>query len=223
MAQIVGILPASGSATRLGGIPKFCLPLTDEQNILQWHVEQMLKVCDVVKISTKKDWMPIVNAMNFPAGVIVYQVEPSTMSGAIDSMTRNDNIDNNKYLIGMPDTYMPGSDGEFYRQLAESDADVTVAAFDCHPDLMGRVGQIKFDELNNVESVVDKQADCSYPYMWGALAFKGLKVNPFLQNPGLEIPKWIEEGRDVKAVIAKGKYLDIGTVNGLKLLYREEL
>jgi len=33
---------------------------------------------------------------------------------------------------------------------------------------------------------------------------------------------WVNAGKNVKAIIAKGKYLDIGTVNGLKMLYREE-
>ena len=40
----IGILPASGKASRIGGIPKFCLPVSEEESILQWHVNQMLEV-----------------------------------------------------------------------------------------------------------------------------------------------------------------------------------
>jgi hypothetical protein len=220
MAAIIGLLPASGSASRLGGIPKFCLPLTDTQNILQWHVEQMLKVCDIVKISTRKSWLPIVNQMELPPEAVVYEIEPSTMSDALVKMMVNPN---SKYIIGMPDTYMPGSDGEFYKQLAESNADVTLAAFDCHQDLMGRVGQIKFDEFGKVIDALDKTAGCEYSYMWGAMSIQNIFIDEELPNPGVQIMDWVNQGNNVKAVIAKGKYLDIGTVNGLKMLYREEL
>ena len=220
MAAIIGLLPASGSASRLGGIPKFCLPLTDSQNILQWHVEQMLKVCDIVKISTRATWMPIVKQMDLPSEVMLYEIEPSTMSDAVLKMMSHQD---SKYIIGMPDTYMPGSSGDFYKQLAKSDANVTLAAFDCHLDLMGRVGQILFDENGSVIDCKDKVKNCPYPYMWGAMALKNVYINEELPNPGLQINDWIEDGKDVKAVISKGKYLDIGTVNGLKMLYREEL
>jgi len=220
MAAIIGLLPASGSASRLGGIPKFCLPLTDTQNILQWHVEKMLEVCDIVKISTRSAWLPIVNQMDLPPTAVVYEIEPSTMSDALVKMMVNPK---SKYIIGMPDTYMPGSNGEFYKQLAESDADVTLAAFDCHEDLMGRVGQIKFDESNNVIDSLDKTLGCDYNYMWGAMAVQNVYINEEFPNPGVQIMDWVNEGKDVKAVVAKGKYLDIGTVNGLKMLYREKI
>lgn len=220
MAAIIGLLPASGSASRLGGIPKFCLPLNEKQTILEWHVEKMLEVCDIVKISTRKTWIPIVNQMDLPPTAVVYEIEPSTMSDALVKMMVNPN---SKYIIGMPDTYIPGSDGEFYKQLAESEANVTLSAFDCHEDLMGRVGQIKFDEFGNVSDALDKTKGCEYPYMWGAMALQGVYVNEELPNPGIQINDWINEGKKVKAVIAKGKYLDIGTINGLKLLYREEI
>lgn len=220
MAEVIGLLPASGSASRLGGIPKFCLPLNDKQTILEWHIEQMLKVCDVVKISTKKDWLPIVNQMDLPPNVLVYEIEPSTMSDALVKMM---NDSESKYLIGMPDTYMPGSDGEFYKDLAESNADVTLSVFNCHEDLMGRVGQIKFNEFGIVQDSLDKTEGCEYPYMWGAMAVQNVFVDKNLSHPGLQIMNWVNEGKRVRAVVARGRYLDVGTVNGLKMLYREDL
>jgi hypothetical protein len=220
MAAIIGLLPASGSASRLGGIPKFCLPLNDKQTILEWHVEQMLKVCDIVKISTRKAWLPIVNQMDLPPTAVVYEIEPSTMSDALLKMMVNPN---SRYIIGMPDTYMPESNGDFYRELAESKSDVTLAAFNCHEDLMGRVGQIKFDEFGIVKDALDKTAGCNYPYMWGAMAIQNVYLDEELPHPGIQIMDWVNKGKNVKAFVAKGRYLDIGTVNGLKMLYREEL
>ena len=220
MAATIGLLPASGSASRLGGIPKFCLPLNEKQTMLEWHVEQMLKVCDIVKISTRKIWLPIVNQMDLPPTAVVYEIEPSTMSDALCKMIVNPD---SKYIIGMPDTYMPGSDGEFYNDLAKSNADVTLSVFPCHEDLMGRVGQVKFDQFGKVQDALDKNVGCDYPYMWGAMAIQNVSLNQELPHPGIQIMDWVNEGRTVKAIPAKGRYLDIGTVNGLKMLYREEI
>lgn len=216
MAAIIGLLPASGSASRLGGIPKFCLPLTDNQNILQWHVEQMLKVCDIVKIATRKNWLPIVNQMDLPPTAVIYEIEPSTMSDALVKMMVNPN---SKYIIGMPDTYMHGSNGEFYKQLAESTADVTLSVFKCHDDLKGRVGQILFEEDGSVIDSKDKTKECNYDYMWGAMSVQNVYIDEELPHPGIQIKNWIDEGKSVKAIEATGEYLDIGTVDGLKLLY----
>lgn len=220
MVEVIGLLPASGSASRLGGIPKFCLPLNDNQTILEWHIEKMLKVCDFVKISTRKAWLPIVNQMHLPSMVSIYEIEPSTMSDALLKMMTNPN---SKYIIGMPDTYMPESDGEFYSQLAKSNSDVTLAAFNCHEDLMGRVGQIKFDEFGNIQDALDKTLGCDYGYMWGAMSIQNINLNEKLSHPGIQIMDWVRDGKSVKAFIAKGRYLDIGTVNGLKMLYKEEI
>jgi hypothetical protein len=59
--------------------------------------------------------------------------------------------------------------------------------------------------------------------MWGAMAIQNVYLNEELPHPGIQIKDWLDEGKSVKAIKAKGKYLDIGTVNGLKMLYREEL
>jgi hypothetical protein len=35
--------------------------------------------------------------------------------------------------------------------------------------------------------------------------------------------EWVKEGKKVKAIKVKGKYLDVGTVDALKSLYRDIL
>ncbi len=97
----IGVLPASGKASRIGGIPKFCLPISDERSLLQWHVEQMLEVCDEVRVSTRPEWIPIIQNMDMNIKLIVK--EPSTMSDAIKFMIGDYN---DTVLVGMPDTYI---------------------------------------------------------------------------------------------------------------------
>ena len=108
----IGVLPASGRASRVGGIPKFCLPISDERSLLQWHVEQMLEVCDEVRISTRSEWIPIVQNMNMNVKIIVR--EPSTMSDAINFMIGDYN---DTVVVGMPDTYILNGPQNIYKEL----------------------------------------------------------------------------------------------------------
>jgi hypothetical protein len=218
--KVIGLLPASGTASRLGGIPKFCLPLNENENLLQWHIKHLLNFCDSVNLSTRKIWMPIVMQMKLPKNVYLYEIEPTSMSDAIEKMSLDDGA---KYIVGMPDTYMPDSEGDFYRELCESTADVTLAAFPCDRNLKGHVGQISIDENGDVLDVMDKVFDCEYEFMWGAFSLDGVRLDPTRSTPSLQIMEWVKEGKKVKAIKVKGKYLDVGTVDALKSLYRDIL
>jgi len=217
---IVGVLPASGRASRIGGIPKFCLPISDERSLLQWHVEQMLEVCDEVRVCTRKDWVPIIQNMNMNIKLIVH--EPSTMSDAIKFMIGeyNDTV-----LVGMPDTYILNATGNIYKELfKETTADLVLGIWECTEELKGRVGQVLISSDNRVSSSRDKVFDCDYPYMWGTMLFRKNMIryiDPKLEHPGKQIQDWIDESANIKAVQIGGRYMDIGTLRGLKQLYRE--
>jgi hypothetical protein len=216
--SIIGVLPASGKASRVGGIPKFCLPISDERSLIQWHVEQMLEVCDEVRVSTKAEWVPIIQNMDMNIKLIVR--EPSTMSDAVKFMIgeHNDTV-----LIGMPDTFILGSQNNIYKEMIKSDGDLVLATWECTEDLKGRVGQILISD-NKVLSSKDKVLNCDYPDMWGAMLFrKNLirYVDTELDHPGKQIQEWIDMNLDVRAVQLGGKYMDIGTLKGLKQLYKE--
>ena len=136
--NVIGVLPASGKASRIGGIPKFCLPISDERSLLQWHVEQMLEVCDEVRVATRPEWVPIIQNMDMNIKLIVK--EPSTMSDAIKFMIGeyNDTV-----LVGMPDTYILNAPGNIYKELFKDDkADLVLGVWECSEELKGRVGQV---------------------------------------------------------------------------------
>ena len=215
---IVGVLPASGKASRVGGIPKFCLPISDERSLLQWHVEQMLEVCDEVIVSTRAEWVPIIQNMDMNIKLIVR--EPSTMSDAVKFMVGEHN---HTVLIGMPDTFILGAQTNIYKEMIKSEGDVVLGAWKCTDDLKGRVGQISLSGYK-VLSSKDKVQDCEYEYMWGTMLFrKNLirYVDTDLDHPGKQIQEWIDMSLDVRAVKPGGQYMDIGTLKGLKRLYRE--
>lgn len=216
--SVIGVLPASGKASRVGGIPKFCLPISDERSLIQWHVEQMLEVCDEVRVSTRAEWVPIIQNMDMNIKLIVR--EPSTMSDAVKFMIGeyNDTV-----LVGMPDTFILGSQNNIYKEMIKSDGDLVLATWECTEDLKGRVGQILVSG-DKVLSSKDKVSDCDYSDMWGAMLFrKNLirYVDTELEHPGKQIQEWIDMNLNIKSIRPGGKYMDIGTLKGLKRLYRE--
>lgn len=216
----IGVLPASGRASRIGGIPKFCLPISDERSLLQWHVEQMLEVCDEVRVSTRSEWVPIVQNMDMNIKLIVR--EPSTMSDAINFMIGeyNDTV-----LVGMPDTYILNAPGNIYKELfKENTADLVLGVWKCTDELKGRVGQVLIDANNKVYQSKDKVLDCDFPYMWGTMLFRKNMIRYIdteSDHPGKQIQNWIDDGLQIKAVRSGGQYMDIGTLKGLKQLYKE--
>jgi hypothetical protein len=211
----IGLLPASGKATRLNGIPKFLLPLEGHNTIINWHVKMMLQVCDEVQICTRANWISFLMDMGFPSNVKFNVIEPSTLSHALSEMM----LENNKYLFGMPDTWIANTSENMYEELSKSEADVTLGAFKCSDFLIGQVGQLNIDDDLNIIDLREKDSSCTYPHMWGSMAFNNIKLNPSLLYPSMQIMDWIAEGKSVKAVKLQGDYIDAGSFEGLKRLY----
>jgi len=214
----IGILPASGKASRIGGIPKFCLPISDEQSLIQWHVDQMLEVCDEVRVSTRSSWIPIIQSMNMNIKLIA--LEPSTMSHAVKFLIGDYN---DTVVVGMPDTYINKANNNIYKEMLSSHGDLVLGTWDCTDDIKGRVGQVLLSD-NRVIASMDKDINCTYPHIWGTMLFRKNLVryiDPELDHPGKQIQEWIDMNLDVRAVQAGGKYMDIGTLSGLKELYKE--
>jgi GTP:adenosylcobinamide-phosphate guanylyltransferase len=218
--SVIGVLPASGKAARIGGIPKFCLPISDQRSLIQWHVEQMLEVCDEVRVSTRAEWVPIIQNMDMNIKLIVR--EPSTMSDAIKFMIgeHNDTV-----MVGMPDTFILNAQTNIYKEMMKEDkADLVLGVWECVDDLKGRVGQVLVSSDSRVTASQDKTENCDYKDMWGTMLFRKNMIrylDPSLEHPGKQIQEWIDKGSNIKAVRPGGKYMDIGTLRGLKQLYRE--
>lgn len=216
----IGVLPASGKASRIGGIPKFCLPISDERSLLQWHVEQMLEVCDEVRVSTKPEWIPIIQNMDMNIKLIVK--EPSTMSDAIKFMIGDYN---DTVLVGMPDTYILNAPLNIYKEMMKDiNADLVLGIWECLEELKGRVGQVMVSGSGKVLKSKDKVLDCDYKDMWGTMLFRKNMIryiDPSLDHPGKQIQEWIDKGSNIQSVRPGGRYMDIGTLRGLKQLYKE--
>ena len=214
--KCIGILPASGKATRLSGIPKFCLPIASNLTLIEWHVNQMLEVCDEVRISTRRAWVPILQEMNLNASVTT--LEPSTMSDAVYKLAKT----NEELIIGMPDTYIHEVSGNIYKEIIDVDAEIALGLWECDDYLKGKVGQVLLDPVDSkILKSQDKNMECDFPFMWGIIKFNLDKelLNRTLNHPGEQFQSFIDLGYDVKGKTIEGKYFDLGNFSVFKELY----
>jgi hypothetical protein len=180
----------------------------------------MLEVCDEVRISTRADWVPIIQNMDMNVKIIVR--EPSTMSDAIKFMIGeyNDTV-----LVGMPDTYILNATSNIYKEMMkESNADLILGVWECSGELKGRVGQVLLSSDGRVIDSKDKVSDCDYKDMWGTMLFRKNMIRYLdskLDHPGKQIQEWVDQGLNIQSVRPGGRYMDIGTLKGLKQLYKE--
>jgi hypothetical protein len=124
----------------------------------------------------------------------------------------------------MPDTYILNAPGNIYKEMMKAtNADLVLGVWDCGEDLKGRVGQVLLSG-NKVIGSEDKVDNCYYTDMWGTMLFRKNTIryiDPALDHPGKQIKDWIEDSFNIEAVKPGGRYMDIGTLRGLKQLYRE--
>lgn len=212
--MIRGVIPASGSASRINGIPKFALPISDKETLLGWHVKMLSEVCDEIFISTRSKWIPIVKEI--AVNVEILEIEPSTMNDAIVSMSYGAD----KIIVSMPDTYFYGLENNPYTSLAQSSSEVCMASFPMKTHLIGKVGQLKTDG-DKILSIVDKDPKCDFKLMWGAFSTsKGLDLDPLHPAAGSQINDWCKQGISVTHSYSDATYIDVGMFSGVSLLYR---
>lgn len=215
---MIGLIPASGKATRFNGLPKFSLPCdTDSTSLIKRQVDQMLPYVDKVVVCTSLKWKDLVESFNLDADLII--VEPSTMNGAVFEMV--DKYDSDSYLIGMADVYF--KDENPYEKLSKYTKEylITVACWKIDEILQGKVGQVELVE-NKILDLQDKQPNCLYPHMWGAIGLKKealheiYRTDPHLGT--LLIKEIYDNFNNHYAFQVDGKYFDVGSMVNYKNL-----
>jgi hypothetical protein len=212
---MIGLLPASGKASRIGGLPKFCLPISEEDCLLSWHVKCMKIVCEEVWVCTSAKWASLVQNLNLDIKLMIK--EPSTMNDAILYM--NDSED---CIVGMPDTYMANCENPYkYFPYYLKDSDICLGLWNCPIHLRGKVGQIEAVG-NIVKNSIDKFPNCEYKHMWGNMLIRGsmLKnIDKYRNHPGEQLQQWIDSKKNITCVYNSGKYIDAGTFSGFSEIF----
>ena len=208
----IGIIPACGNATRMGGIAKFNLkiPQSDE-TLISWHVKSQLDYCDKVIILVKKEHENSLRMFKDNNKIITLTEQTSSMSETVLKATEKFYAD--EYVVGMPDTFVTGDNP--YKEIITNNinSDLNLGVFKIKDSQKGKLGQINIID-RVVLDCIDKDINCNYEYSWGFLRFNRsiLKlIDKQTSHIGYVINPAIKEKLLVMASVVDGEYFDCGT------------
>jgi CTP:molybdopterin cytidylyltransferase MocA len=208
----IGLLPAAGTATRMNGLPKFLLPISEQQQcLLDYHVALMAPHVDRIIIPTRSEWVSLLHSFEFGPQVEVTAMATRTMAETVKRSL--DCVDYDTCVLGMPDTYFVG--GNPYQELAqEPQADVSLKVFTTRPEQAGRVGSVLVGPHHVVSDHADKEPERDFGAHWGVIEFSR-EVEAFLSpeatTGGYLISEALDRGMDVRGYLAGYPYFDCGT------------
>jgi CTP:molybdopterin cytidylyltransferase MocA len=208
----VGLLPAAGTATRMSGLPKFLLPISeDQQCLLTYHVELMAPYVDRIIIPTRTEWVGLLESFAFGPQVEVMQMHTQSMAETVKRA-----LDSRVFescVLGMPDTYFVG--GNPYRELTEHpQGEVSLAVFSTRPEQFGHVGSVAISEEGVITDHADKEPDRDFGYHWGVIEFTSTVerfLSPEATTGGYLISEALARSLPVRGYLAGYPYFDCGT------------
>ena len=222
--MIIGIIPACGNATRMGGIAKFNLKIPQSgETLISWHVKSQLEYCDKVVILVKEKHKNLLNIFKDNNKIIILVEQTSSMSETILKATGKFYAD--EYVVGMPDTFVTGDNP--YKEIITNNinSDLNLGVFKIKNSHKGKLVQ-----LNIIDGVVvdciDKDINCNYEHSWGFLRFNRsiLKlIQKEAPHIGYVINPAIKEKLLVMASIVDGEYFDCGTQEEYQELLKTSL
>lgn len=217
------IIPAAGSATRFGGIPKYLLPcIIEGKSILRVHIEESLKAnLGEIRVAVHPTMYQYVlelfwdlrNEVSFLPAVT------STMTETIKVAFEYRPVASKGSIVTLPDTFNTGMlSSEFSSKLRELRESVnSLLVWKMEEKYRGKLGQVLLrDEDQLVSDIRDKDPSCSYDYFWGALSINTAdlqSLDPSTPTIGNNIQLLINAGVEFTVVPMPGRYFDCGDFN----------
>ena len=214
MKDVLHIIPAAGKASRIGGIPKFLLPIEEDNFLIKFHSTLLnnskLNIQKVIVVSS--EYFKTVQRLNLDAEIIKADTDSmnETIKFAINSFPEI-----SRYILTMPDTFYKDSSIilNLTEQIGNLNTQVSLALWKIENYQRGKLGQVLIRN-NKIMDVVDKDPNCEYEYAWGAIAWDG-SVNHLIkaQDPhiGYILKPALDNGNNINYSISSGKYYDCGT------------
>ena len=218
MNELVTYLPSAGNASRLKGIPKFYLPINENNNLINYHVENLNQIKNnQIVIATNSTNYGLLKESFKNEKVI--EIASNSM---VETVYKSLNLNKDLHLVVMPDTYF--NDYKVMKQkidkINDSNIDIVLGLWKIREDQFGKLGQCKLKD-DRVEIVIDKDPDCKEHYAWGTILWK-TSFNKYIQPSdnhfGTTINRAIQNGLKVGYVISDSDYFDCGTFYEYKKL-----
>jgi MobA-like NTP transferase domain len=213
----VGLLPAAGTASRMRGLPKFLLPVSENvQTLIEHHVELLADLVERIYIPARPENMNLLERLSLPSTCELIAMNTETMSETVHRALEAVEFDN--CVLGMPDTFYV-SRNPYIDLSRDSDLDVKLALWRTKPSQRGQVGSIELDDDNTVLRCEDKTQKWDFGQHWGAMRFNRRALSllePTTPHAGFLITPSIEDGLSVKGEMMDGEYFDCGTFSEYK-------
>jgi hypothetical protein len=213
--DIIGLIPCSGTATRINNIPKFLLPCK-EGNLIN-NTINIFKNNNIenIYISVSNENKHHISKINEYDNNIKYIIrDTNTMSETIHNLI---NIKSHKYIVIMPDTYFISNNNTFSDitklNILLNKFKIVVILWTIKETQYGKLGQININN-NKVIDIIDKDKDCRYPYSWGIIGWTydvNHLINPHTPHIGYIINEALKQNIDVGYIISETEYFDCGT------------
>ena len=209
--DIKTFIPAAGLATRLGGIPKFLLPVNDRQTLIGFHIDNLKKIKNnEILIGTNKKFYKTLQ--DIYEEISIKKMNSSSMVQTVTKL----NLENKKLsLVIMPDTYFENYKIiEYMREkITSSNLDVVLGIWKIKQSQIGKLGQCKLDG-DSVKKIIDKDVNCKEEYFWGLIMWKP-SFNNFISDKdlhfGTSLNRAIENNLKIGYVKSQDEYFDCGT------------
>jgi hypothetical protein len=205
------LIPASGSAVRMRGLPKFLLPSgVMELSILELHIRQVANYADEILIGVNPKFFEIVVGAKLNLhGAQIIPLETKSMTETVIGLVSLSS--GTRFTVVMPDTVFESDESYNFANL-KSDLDLSL--WRIRSDQYGKLGQVSISPEGKVLDCVDKNPDCKYEFSWGAMTFS----RKFLDHLDIDFPHVgygivpaLRAKLSVNGVILPGRYWDCGT------------
>ena len=208
------ILPAAGSASRMGGIPKFLLPHNmSGETLIFAHIRELQGLVAHIWVPTSEVNFPIVRQiLGGLENVSIYTTSTASMTETLKTVLEKSSAQS--FLIAMPDTFY--SLEKPWAYLSEECDEFRVAAWKIRDNQRGKLGQVLISQDQDyclIQDVVDKDPNCSYEFLWGAFSCPRTEIQEADSQlpPGEIIKSSIKKSNFPAVKVMSGRYFDCGT------------
>lgn len=213
------IIPAAGSATRMGGIPKYLLPANlSADPIIKFHLQMAHEAkldCILVTHPSLSEFVgELIRTWNFP-NVHVLPIVSKSMTFTVLEATKLFDSEVDVFSISMPDTYFEKSNGfssEFLLELRSSAP--SLGLWRIQDSQIGKLGQVDIDfKTKRAIGMMDKNPHCDFEFSWGMMALNRQIIQALNEDdahPGISLERLLDL-EHVSYSIATGSYIDCGT------------
>lgn len=212
---VVGVLPAAGMATRMRGLPKFLLPLAEEQgSLLEYHIRLMAPHVETILIPTRSEWVELLEGFGLGPQVHVIEKNTATLAETVSESLAQGQWE--AAMVGLPDTvFLSGNPYAGFGSYSTSDP-LVLACFPTREEQRGRLGAVELSASGDVVQHADKSAEEHWGQHWGAMQFTPTVLSYLpLEAPtvGVVIDECLKRRIPIKGFLHESDYYDCGTVS----------